>query len=552
MRAVRALACILAVCSSYGLYAYEYPARLRQALETLDTAIDNRANYEAQKTSRIAHLEQLLAGNAESWKSSCEIRKMLYAEYADYQSDKALECLKQNLQAARAASDASAIAEANIMLGFLYANIGYYVESCEALDAVGDTLSLTDDLRLRYYLSRQKLNNELINYSRSESIVARSIREARFYTDALIAELPPDSFDCKTLRIIDYISHWKLGEAEGLCMTVLDEADRTAGEYAQAAYLEGVICCMTSRDEDMAYWYARAAAASITACVNNNAALYSLADWLLGKDDVTRALRYIRISLDDASFCNADRRMRQISTRMADIETSAHRIEEAGIRQMRAFTMAILALSASLLIALMYVIVLYRRTVRDKHLLDERNERITDANRRLAETAREAAEANCVKEEYISLFVAMCSDYIYKFNEYRRAMKRRIAKGQIKQMQQDIDADLYSNGELKEFYAAFDNIFLHLYPSFADDFNDLLLPEYRVALPDKGLNTELRVFALIRLGITNSSKIASILHLSVNTIYNYRAQVKNKARVPRADFESTVRHIGSFSAAAEK
>ena len=82
-------------------------------------------------------------------------------------------------------------------------------------------------------------------------------------------------------------------------------------------------------------------------------------------------------------------------------------------------------------------------------------------------------------------------------------------------------------GELNGFYEMFDNAFLQLYPRFVEEFNELLKPGSRIELK-KGerLNTELRIFALIRLGINDSSRIASLLRYSVNTIYNYRARIK--------------------------
>ncbi len=99
--------------------------------------------------------------------------------------------------------------------------------------------------------------------------------------------------------------------------------------------------------------------------------------------------------------------------------------------------------------------------------------------------------------------------------------------------------------EVKELYNLFDNIFLHLYPNFVDEFNSLLIEEERFNLkPEELLNPELRIYALIRLGITDSSRIANFLRYSANTIYNYRTRVRNKATVPRGQFESLVMEIG--------
>ena len=137
----------------------------------------------------------------------------------------------------------------------------------------------------------------------------------------------------------------------------------------------------------------------------------------------------------------------------------------------------------------------------------------------------ELLEANAAKEEYLGLFLSMCSGYLDK-------LKKNISREQY-------------DAELKNFYKTFDTSFLQLYPTFVEDFNALLKEESRVSVKEgEMLNTELRIFALIKLGITQSSHIASLLRYSVNTIYNYRAQIKNAAKSDRDNFEEQVRNIG--------
>ena len=137
----------------------------------------------------------------------------------------------------------------------------------------------------------------------------------------------------------------------------------------------------------------------------------------------------------------------------------------------------------------------------------------------------ELSEANAAKEEYLGLFLSMCSGYLDK-------LKKTISREQY-------------DAELKTFYKTFDTSFLQLYPTFVEDFNALLKEDCRISVKEgELLTTELRIFALIKLGITQSSHIASLLRYSVNTIYNYRAQIKNAALSDRENFEELVRNIG--------
>ena len=138
-----------------------------------------------------------------------------------------------------------------------------------------------------------------------------------------------------------------------------------------------------------------------------------------------------------------------------------------------------------------------------------------------------------------------CSTYIEKLDAYRRHLGKLAAAGKVQELYKDLKSSKQVEQELKEFYANFDDTFLQLFPTFVEDFNSLLLPDERIT-PKSGerMSTELRIFALIRLGITDSVKIAQFLRYSVTTIYNYRTRVRNKAAGNRDELETLVARIG--------
>ena len=165
-------------------------------------------------------------------------------------------------------------------------------------------------------------------------------------------------------------------------------------------------------------------------------------------------------------------------------------------------------------------------------------------NARLQLANRQLSESNQIKEEYIGRFIKLCSTYIDKLDGYRRMVNKKVCAGQIEELTKITRSSNALNAELDELYKNFDTAFLHLFPNFVAQFNALLQEDEQIVLKrDELLNTELRIFALIRLGINDSSQIAEFLRYSVNTIYNYRAKVKNKACVSRDDFENLVREI---------
>jgi hypothetical protein len=168
-------------------------------------------------------------------------------------------------------------------------------------------------------------------------------------------------------------------------------------------------------------------------------------------------------------------------------------------------------------------------------------------NEQLSETNTDLSEANHIKEKYIGYFLGLCSTYIDKLDDYRKMVSKKLSGGQTAELGRLTRASDLKETELEELFSNFDKMFLHIYPDFVDEFNNLLMDDEKI-IPKKGeLNTELRIYALIRLGVEDSSMIAKFLGYSVNTIYNYRAKVKNKTKISRDNFETTVRRIGTYS-----
>jgi len=156
--------------------------------------------------------------------------------------------------------------------------------------------------------------------------------------------------------------------------------------------------------------------------------------------------------------------------------------------------------------------------------------------------------SNHIKEEYIGRFLKLCSTYIDRLDAYRRMVNKKLSGGQTEELLKMVRSRDVLDTDLKELYENFDTAFLHLFPDFVEKFNQLLQPEERIILR-KGelLNTELRIFALMRMGITDVSQIAVFLHYSVQTIYNYKSKVKRMSLLDGNIFEEEVKKLGSLS-----
>jgi len=173
------------------------------------------------------------------------------------------------------------------------------------------------------------------------------------------------------------------------------------------------------------------------------------------------------------------------------------------------------------------------------------NAQLSDLNSQLRDANLKLNESNRVKDEYVGRFIHLCSFYIDRLDEMRKRVNKMVKSHDLDALVRFTGDSALRDNNLNELYEMFDTTFLHLFPNFVDDFNALLRPECRITPPAPGtLNTDLRIFALIRLGIEDSSRIAEFLHYSVNTIYNYRAKIKNGSIADRDTFESRVKSLG--------
>ena len=187
-----------------------------------------------------------------------------------------------------------------------------------------------------------------------------------------------------------------------------------------------------------------------------------------------------------------------------------------------------------------------RRLYRVKEELSQANGLLRKLNDELNGKNQQLLDSNDVKEQYIARFFDFCSTYIDKLEDYRKSLKKLFQDRRFDDLGKRLKSTSMFESELDELYRNFDAIFLSLYPSFVEDFNALLVEEERI-VPKTGdlLNKELRIYALLRLGITDSAKIASFLRCSLSTVYNYRTKVRNKAAISREAFEKEVMEIGT-------
>ena len=307
------------------------------------------------------------------------------------------------------------------------------------------------------------------------------------------------------------------------------------------------------KDEDnVRYWLLKSAICDVKNAINDQASLWILADMLSQEGETERAYKYINFSWNANKKFSTRIRSWQISPTLGTIDHNYQvQLKKANQRLTLAIICAtLLVISLGLLAFYVNKQKAYLAKARNelKKTIDqlaEINQQLSATNDKLQTANDKLNESNGVKEEYIGQFLGACSHYIDKLDKLRLTINKMVKNHQYPEIFSLTKSTELKEKELDELYANFDQVFLHLFPNFVEDLNGLLKAESQIHLADPTkLSAMVRVFALIRLGIDDSTKIAEFLHYAVNTIYNYRAKLRNGAIGDRNEFEKKVKELG--------
>lgn len=505
---------------------------LAAELDALDQEIERMDDYVENKEDKIRMIQSLLDSEDITLQQQYHIYGQLYNEYDAFQFDKAKEMLEHQERIAVELGDESLYFTASLNKVDLLSSAGLFLEASQLFSQL-DTSRFDYKHKISWYNARQKFLHDYEEYVQASSVIVPDAAKVRVYQDLILKSTPDDSSLNRHIRVMRLIDDRKFDEAYEENLRIIAELSKETRDFAVQAYWQGFICENLEKYDEMLLWWIESAKCDIRGAIKDNAALCSVAIKIMPQGETDRAFKYIRLSLDDAVYYNAKLRKVQIASTMPWIEQAYWAGKERQNKERNLYLLLITVVAVMLLGLLVFALNLVRKGRQTKKIIESQNQNLAQSYKSIADTEDvlrktnlDLIEANAAKEEYLGLFLSMCSGYLDK-------LKKTISRDQYET-------------ELRNFYKTFDTSFLSLYPTFVEDFNRLLKEDARVSLKDgELLNTELRIFALIKLGITQSSHIASLLRYSVNTIYNYRAQVKNAAISDRENFEENVRKIGS-------
>ena len=525
---------------------------LQQEYRKLDKAIDETDNYVQERENRIQKFKTALEVTSDL-QAQYEMCRKLFDEYRSYVSDSAIFYIGRCIELAEKMGNQNSADEGRLLLAFQCAESGMYLEAMDILDSLDENRIAASSNRNQYYSTLAHLYRELGYYCRVPQLQKEYYAKQDHYNQLIEKDLASESDD-EVLQMKE-LECFVAQDAQGALRYSdmrLKQVKNGSHEYAIVAFYRFLDYRLLGDSVQARYWITQSALSDVENAVMDQGAMWELANLLMADGDMERAYKYIHFAWQCATKFNTVKRNSQISPVLTVISDSY----EASLKRANRL-LAVLAVVSTLLAALFLAILFYSRRQRKKLALARNelsasntqlaqlNTQLSDLNSQLHETNTQLNESNRVKDEYVGRFIHLCSFYIDRLDEMRKRVNKMVKSKDLDALYKITEGNELRDKNLTELYEMFDSTFLHLFPHFVEDFNALLRPESRITLSDpKILNTDIRIFALIRLGIEDSSRIAEFLHYSVNTIYNYRAKIKNGAIGDRDTFESQVKAIG--------
>lgn len=496
---------------------------LRSQLKRLDGVLKQAPGFDAEKTRRIDSLQLSLkklrrTDSLSRWKLYMDIA----LEYRAFCSDSSAMYYNRAYNFARKCGWASNTIDSRIAMANAQGAAGLFTLAYSSLSDL-DTATLSPSQRISYAIAARQLLSYMKDYAKGHSESnSPLLYKGNEYEEYLINHLPADNNYRMFLSAQRLSRNGDLDNARKIAENLLSKIPENSNLYGMAAYLTATIYHALDNDEKYAFYLAEASISDIKAGVKETMALPALAKWLYNKGEVDRAYSYVNASLEDAIASNARMRMGEVAS-LLPVINDAYRKEmsDSQYKLMVYFVLVIaLFIAAGVLLACVFL----------------NMKKASLSNKRLAQQSK-------LQDSYIGHFLGLYSSYSDRLESMRRLVERKITAGQTDELLKTLKSSKYTATEQDDFFTICDETFLDLYPNFIDNLNKLLKPESRLTHKQgTPLSTEIRIYALIRLGVEESVKIARILHCSTSTIYTYRNRMRGRA-INRNTFEDDVMNI---------
>lgn len=539
---------LLTLLSFSAIIAYSDNKSL---LDELDQAIGQRDQYIQAKESKIAYLKEQMVGESDA-NALLKAYNSLFNEYYVFKFDSAMVYANKGLALAQQSNNRKYSTLFLLNKSELLSIGGLYEEALDILNSIDSTNIEQSDM-FRYYFSYFTLYSYKTTFCDDSTYSPQYRAVAREYLSKAIDHLSPDNphYNYIMGEKCFYLDNDHL-KARQYYEQAIRELGPVSRDYARSCY---ALAGNYLEDGDKTKYVElmiKASLSDLKSATMENAALHDLALFIFQEDksNIERADRYINISMEDAKLYNNRLRLIQNSRTLPQIVTTYQNMVKHQNGQLR-YALLFISLLLFGLVAMLAFIFRQNRllTLRRKELannniqLTDLNQQLTGLNEQLHQLNGQLVDTNTKRENLASIYIDLCAQYIDKLNKYQTLVKRKNKANQAQELLQTISSTRISEEDAATFLNRFDKAFLELYPTFIAEFNALLSEDGRIQQKSSTtLTTELRTFALIRLGVKNTADIAGLLFLSNQTIYNCRSVIKNRA-INKDTFDEDVQKL---------
>ena len=526
-------------------------------LQKLDESIEKSHIYIQKREDRIHILKNQLKNTQPNTIEEYDLNNQLFKEYKPYICDSALHYQNRNIEIAQSLKDFRKEYSSKMQVAYIMGSTGMYKEAVDLLATIPEK-QVPKDMLVDYYYTYLRVYNELAFYTQDRKSSDNYWHTGGFYESKLKQVIDKESYLYLQLKEDSVRNSRNFVEALKINDIWLLHTNENTSEYALATFHRAIIHLWSGNREEYKHYLILSAIADIESAIKDQASLRLIAEALFEEGEIDRAYNYIRFSWNATVFYNAKLRSLQTASILSLIDKTYQAKIEAQNKKLQNYLIMISSLLVLLTIALLVIFKQIKRLSDAKaeltdanaelnqlnNKLNEVNEDLTKLNDMLNKTNNQLSDSNKIKEVYIGRFIELCSVYINKIDDFRRKVYSKIKDGKLKDSQIMSQSQDMIDEEFEELYQNFDNAFLQLFPDFVDKVNELLNENDRFVLK-KGelLNPELRIIALMRLGINDGAKISLFLRYSLTTVYNYRTKTKNRTYLQKEEFDSRILQI---------
>jgi len=528
---------VLLLMVLFGNSAFSSP-KTDSMLTVLKAELLKKKVYDNKKEARIQKLRLLLAGNFNrDIQNRYNIYSKLYEEYKVYQFDSAYFYTAKLESISHELNDKRKFYDSKVKLAFVLLSAGMFKESFDCLNQINaNDKAINDSTKIEYYSIKARAYSDLADYNNDKNFTPQDIELSIKYIDSALKLCKPGSYSQYKLMGERQLAQGNTAQPSTYLVQLLLYYPLTYHERAMASTGLSSFYNRPEELDEKIYLLEVGAINDVKSSTKETLAIFKLGEQLYKQGNINDAYIMLQHALDDAQYYGARLRKIKIAAVLPVIAAAKNINTENEKSRLLIYLLLILA-AALLVTAVSFIVFIQLRRLKVKEtIIEEKNIQLEKINGQLSEDSH-------IKEEYIGYFFNVISSYILKLEKLKRNVERKIATKKYEDILITIN-EINIKKERENLFYTFDHIFLKIFPNFITEFNSLLRKEDQIWPKDhEVLNVDLRIFALMRLGINDNQTIADILEYSVSTIYVYKMRIKAKALVSSEQFDNKIMAI---------